>query len=183
LRVLHLHGQTERRKEAAREQLDALGFVEVTRAWEESLEAVLIFFHRRCPAARRQLEQRSRSEGGPETQIQELLETRPRWGALVSLELHVPELRSVLKVVRRHPDPFFWYDPLLQEERLAPVEEDQWVALAVVVRKLGTPVLGRPILMVFAPEPWTCTRHGRASDGEVGDRLSVSLDRLLHQGD
>jgi hypothetical protein len=66
------------------------------RARQEGLKSIGVLLHSPCMPALGELEQWSRSEGGPKPQVQELLETPPRWRALVLLELDVPELCDVL---------------------------------------------------------------------------------------
>lgn len=123
LRVLHLDLQAERWKEASCEELHPLDFIEATSTRQQRLEAVLIIFHGPHTAAGRQLEEGRRSERGPEAHVDEVLEARPRRRALVLLELCIPQLRDILKIVRRHPNSFLRHNPLLQEKRLALVDE------------------------------------------------------------
>jgi hypothetical protein len=65
-------------------------------ARQEGLKPIGVLLHSPCTPALDELEQRSRSEGRPKPQVQELLETPPRQRALVLLELDVPELCDIL---------------------------------------------------------------------------------------
>ena len=57
-------------------------------------------------------------------------------GALVLLDLVVPQLGALLQVVRGHPDAFLIHDLLLEKVRLAAVDEDQRIRLAVEAREV-----------------------------------------------
>ena len=163
--------------------MHTLRFVEVPHARKQGLEiTILVVLHGAHALAGGKLEERGRAQRRPITKVEELLEAGPRQRPLVLLHLHIPELR-LLEILRHHPHAFFGHDLLLLEEGFTLVEEGQRVALTIVVRELGPPMLRRPILMMATPGPWTATRCGGAGDGRVGYGLGIGLGRLLHQGD
>jgi hypothetical protein len=135
LRVVDADGVAHRREETALVQLDALALLEATRAGQESLEPVGVILHRPRAAALHQLEQGRRSER-PEPKVEQFFETRPRWHALVLLELNVPGLGDILQVVRRHPHALLCHGALLEKVRFALVDEDHRIRLVVVAGEI-----------------------------------------------
>jgi hypothetical protein len=87
-------------------------------------------------AALGELEQWRRPECWPEPQVKALLETAPRWSALVLLELEKPVLGDVLQVVGGHPDLLLRHGALLAKIGLAPVDEHERIRLAIVAGKV-----------------------------------------------
>jgi len=176
-----LDGEAERREETSREQLDPLGFVQVTGAGKKRLETRLVLRDGASTPTIRELEEWGRAQGRSKPQIEEVCEATPRRCALIRLHLHVPELRLVVKVVRCHPY-LLLHDPLLVEIGLATVDEDEGILRAVVLRKVHLLKLRRPIVMVLAgARPGGGGRRAIRSEG--GDGLGIGCDRglqLLH---
>jgi hypothetical protein len=149
LRVLHLDLKAERRQESSREKLHPLGLLDASGAGQQHLEPILVVLHRPRATTGRQLEEGCRAERGAVAQIEKFLEMWPGPCAFVLLDLHVPELRPLLKIVRRHPHALLRHDALLQEEGFTFVDEDERISIAVVARELRTSVFRRPVLMVL----------------------------------
>jgi hypothetical protein len=100
------------------------------------MKAIGVLLHGPCTPALGELEQRSRSQGRPKLQVQELLETPPWWRALVLLELDVPELRDVLQIVRGHPHALLRHGALLTKIGFTLVDEEHRIGLAVIAGKI-----------------------------------------------
>jgi hypothetical protein len=58
--------------------------------------------------------------------------------------MYLPKLGDVFQVVRRHPNALLGHDVLLPEVRLAFVEEQHWIGLAIISRKVELLELGGP---------------------------------------
>ena len=70
-------------------------------------------------------------QGWSESLVQEFGEATPLWSALVLLNLDEPQLPDVFQVVGGHPHVLFLYDALLMEVGFTPVNEHQWIGLAI----------------------------------------------------
>jgi hypothetical protein len=127
--------KVERRKVAAREQLDPLRLVEGAGAGKKRLEMVLILRDGANATTIYKFEEGSSAERRTIAQAEQLREPAPRRSTLVRLDLDVPHLRPVLQVVGGHPDLLFLHDPLLVEVGLTAVDEDEGINLAVVPGK------------------------------------------------
>jgi hypothetical protein len=126
-------------------QLYALAFLQPASTRKKGLEAAGIFFHRSRASTLRQLEQRRRSQRWDEPEVEEFLEATPGRRALILLELEEPQLGHVVHVVRCHPYLFLRHGALMSKVRLALVDEDQRVGLAVIARELHPLELRRVI--------------------------------------
>lgn len=63
--------------------------------------------------------------------MQEFGEAALLWSALVLLNLDEPQLCDVFHVAGGHPHALFLYDALLMEVGFTPVNEHQWIGLAI----------------------------------------------------
>lgn len=68
----------------------------------------------------------------PEPQVEELLEPAAWRRAFIFLQLGEPYVGDTLQLVRRHPDAFLCHSALLPEVRLALVDEEHGIRLAIV---------------------------------------------------
>ena len=147
---MNSHRMAQRGQEAPREELDMLGFLQWTSAWQECLEPVLVLLHGACAPALRELEEGCRAQGQTETQLEKVLETAPPRNALVTPELEVPQLGHVLKIIRGHPHLLLFHDPLLMEIRFTAADEDERIDRTIIARKIHLLEPRRAIVVVLA---------------------------------
>jgi len=123
LRVMDLDVEAEGRLESRREQLHLLLLGEITGLRQQRLETLLELDDSPRALARRELAQRVGAQRRAKAGVEQLDETTPWRRALVTLNLHVPELGGVLQVVGCHPNLFFIGDPLQVEVGFTAVDE------------------------------------------------------------
>ena len=102
----------------------------------------------RAPAGR-QFTQGIGAERWAVVEVKQLLESAPRWSALVLLNLDVPHLCSILQIIRRHPNLLLLHDPLLMEIRFRSIDENQRIGLAIIAREVELLEPRRPVLVMF----------------------------------
>jgi hypothetical protein len=166
-------GVAERRKEPPREKLNPLVLIQRPGAWEESLKAILVLLDGARAPARSEFEQRGGAQGRTEAKVEEILEAAPARGALIILDLDIPHLGALLQIIRSHPYLFLLHDPLLTEVRLASVDEDQRIGLAVIAREIHLLKPGRAVAVVLTIPAAGAPRGGRLLPPQRGD---VSLE-------
>jgi hypothetical protein len=99
LRIEDPHVEAERWSKTAREQLHPLLLVERSGASQERLKTVLVLRDGGGAATIRELGEWSGTQGWIVAQVEQLLEPAPRRGPFVRLDLYVPQLRPIFKVV------------------------------------------------------------------------------------
>jgi hypothetical protein len=132
LGVVDLDIEGKGRLEARCEQLDAVCFSEGARAREKRLEPILEFHHGAGVLAHRQLAQGVGAEWQTEPEVEALGEAAPWRSALIMLNLHIRQLCAIQQVIGGHPNLLF-SNALLEEVRLAAVDEGQQIAGAIVL--------------------------------------------------
>ena len=130
---------------APHEELHMLGLVHSASVGKKFLEAVGVFLDGSRAAAFGELEEGCRPKGWTEPQVEEVLELAPWRCALILLQLDEQHVGDTLQLVRRHPHALFRHGALLPEIRLAFVDEEHGIRLAVEAGKIELLKLGGSI--------------------------------------
>ena len=149
VRIVDAHRVTQRRKEAAGEELHPLSLVKPTSAGQECLEAVGVLLHCSGAPALGKLEHRGGTERRPEPLVQEVFESAPGRGAIIFFELVVPQLRDVVQMVRCHRNTFLSHGAVVAEVRLAFVDEQHRIDGAIKAGEVPLFVLDERILVAL----------------------------------
>ena len=121
--IVDLDVKAEKRLQSRHEDMHFLDLSKRSRTGQERLELVLILDDGPRSLARHELAKGIGVHRRTETQVQKFDEAAPWRGALVTLDLDVPQLGRRFKVVGSHRNLLLLDDALLMEIRFAAVNE------------------------------------------------------------